>query len=180
MGRKIYITEGQLKNLLRKKINENIGVEEIDYHGIYAYLIKLVHNNEMMVDSATWENDELLHIEFVFDGDDEGIVLHVYVGADVDYSYSHDRGNHWTPSSFEDDFDFKFDQITPDNIKIEVNTNGYQLLKIDDNTYNNIIGVVKDKSEETFKEYFDEDKYRDDYCYDDNPNDEYYSEKDWE
>lgn len=169
MSRKIYITEAQLRNLLRRKINEDITTNETNKEDVYRTIIDLVNNSELSVEDYEWEDKETLKIEFSFDKDSDGIfMLEVVVTGEVDYSYSYSEGDSDTPDDAEESFNFSFSIIRPDDITI-INLDKKERIEIDYNTYEAIIDKVRDNATNFYEEEFDYDEYRDNYCYDDEP-----------
>jgi hypothetical protein len=167
MSRKIYITEAQLRNLIRSKINENIATNETNKEDVYRTIIDLVNNSELSVEDYEWEDNETLKIEFSFDKDSDGIfILEVVITGEVDYSYSYSRGDYYTPDDFEESFDFSYSIIRPDDITI-INLETNERIEIDNNTYEAIIEKVRDNAIDFYEKEFDYDEYRDHYCYDD-------------
>ena len=175
MSRKIYITEAQLRNLMRSKINENMINDELNTDEVYRTIIHLVNNSEFTVEDEEWIDDKTLKICYSFNMDSNNTFnLEVIVYADIDYSYEYEQeryydayGNPGTPGSFDDDFNFKFD-IRPDDITI-IRVDDEQRIEIDENTYEAIIKKVYDVATNYYKENFNYDSYRDEYCYDDEP-----------
>lgn len=175
MSRKIYITEAQLRNLMRSKINENIATDETNIEDVYRAIIHLVNNSELTVENYEWVDDETLEILYSFNMDsDNTFNLEVVVYADVNYSYEYEKGSYYdaygdpgTPDFFDDNFDFKF-EIHPNDITI-IREDDDERIEIDNNTYEAIIKKVYDNATHFYKENFDYDGYREDYCYDDEP-----------
>ena len=175
MSRKIYITEAQLRNLMRSKINENIVSDETNIEDVYRAIIHLVNNSELSVEDSEWVDDETLKILYGFNMDsNDNFMLEVVVYGDVDYSYEYEEeryydayGDPGTPGSFDEDFNFNFN-IRPDNITI-IRVDDEESIEIDNNTYEAIIKKVYNNATRFYEEIFDYDGYRDDYCYDDEP-----------
>ena len=182
MSRKIYITEAQLRNLMRSKINENIVSDETNIEDIYRAIIHLVNNSELNVEDYEWVNDETLKILYSFNMDsDDTLDLEVVVCGDLDYSYEYEEeryydayGNPGTPGSFDEDFNFNFN-IRPDDITI-IRVDNEERIEIDNNTYEAIIKKVYNNATHFYEENFDYDGYRDNYCYDDEPEPCYHDE----
>lgn len=175
MSRKIYITEAQLRNLMRSKINENIATDETNIEDVYRAIIHLVNNSELTVVDYEWVDDQTLKIQYSFNMDsNDTFILEVVVYGDVNYSYEYEKGSNYdaygnpgTPDSFEDGFDFKFN-IRPDDITI-IRVDDDERIEIDDNTYEAIIKKVYEISTNTYKEEFDYDGYRENYDYEPEP-----------
>ncbi len=175
MSRKIYITEAQLRNLMRSKINENIVSNELNIEDVYETIIRLVNNSEFTVDDHEWIDDKTLKIWYTFNIDSNNTFsLEVIVNANVGYSYVHEPeeyydayGNPGTPEYFDDNFNFKFN-INPENITV-INEDDGQRIKIDEKTYEAIINKIYDVATSYYEEMFDYEGFTGSYCYDDEP-----------
>jgi hypothetical protein len=175
MSRKIYITESQLRNLLRRKINEDIMGDEqqIDINDIYNLVQQLCERSDFEVYNDEWLTNETLRIYYRFNMDtDEVVFIRMDISADVDYSYEYEKGRHYdnygnpgTPDYFEDDFDFKFDEFKPENVKIIAMDDDEKEIDVDENTFNMIINKLGEYSKEYYEENYNIEKYRDNYCY---------------
>ena len=124
MSRKIYITEAQLRNLMRSKINENITTDETNIEDVYRIIIHLVNNSELSVEDFEWVDDQTLKILYSFNMDrDDTFELEVVVYGDLDYSYENEEeqyydayGNPGTPGSFYEEFNFNFKSVILSNL----------------------------------------------------------------
>ena len=168
MSRKIYITEAQLRNLMRSKINENIATDETNIEDVYRTIIHLVNNSELTVEDYEWVDDKTVKILYSFNMDsDNTFNLEVVVYSEVDYSYTYYKGDYYTPDGSEEGFDFDF-KIRPDDVTI-ICVDNDERIEIDNNTYEAIIKKVYDNATHFYEENFDYDGYRDNYCYYDEP-----------
>ena len=180
MSRKIYITEAQLRNLMRSKINENMINDELNIEEVYRTIIDLVNNSEFTVEDEDWIDDKTLKIRYSFNADSNNTFnLEVTIYAYIHYSYVFEKGSYYdaygnpgTPDYFDDDFDFDF-KIRPNDISI-IRVYDEERIKIDNNTYEAIIKKVYEVATDYYEKTFDYDNYRDnyyddepDYCYDD-------------
>jgi hypothetical protein len=175
MSRKIYITESQLRNLLRRKINEDIMGDEqqIDINDIYNLVQQLCERSEFEVHDDEWLNNDVLRIYYSFNMDTDGVVLvRIDVWGDVEYSYEYEKGSYYdaygnpgTPDYFEDNFDFKFSEFGPEDVKIIAMDDNEKEIDVDENTFNMIINKLGEYSKEYYEENYNMDKYRDNYCY---------------
>lgn len=171
MSRKIYITESQLRNLLRRKINEDIMGDEqqIDINDIYNLVQQLCERSEFEVYDDEWLNGETLRIFYRFNMDtDEAILIAIDISADIEYTYSYDKGDYYTPEDFEDDFNFKFDEIYPGDVKIIAMDDDEKEIDVDNETFNMIINKFSGHAKDYYEDNYDVEKYRESYCYDDN------------
>ena len=175
MARKIYITEAQLRCLMRAKINESATNGELDVQDIYRVVRHLVANSELEVMDYEWVDDDTMCIYYGFEMDsNDTIQLRVMVYSDLDYTYNYEGeryydsyGNPGTPASFEEDYDFNFN-IRPEDITIMADY-GEKELPINNETYLAIKDKVTKSATRFFEEEYDYDKHRDNYCYEDAP-----------
>jgi hypothetical protein len=173
MARKIYITEAQLRCLMRAKINEDASNGELDVQDIYRVVRHLVANSELEVKDSEWVDDDTLCIYYGFEMDSEDTIeLRVMVHSDLDYTYEYEQGSYYdqygdpgTPDYFEDNYNFNFD-IRPEDITIMADY-GEKELPIDNETYLAIKDKVSEYATKYFEEEYDYDKHRENYCYND-------------